>query len=345
MTASAPFAVTEERPADVQVRRRRLTPQRMVRWGEKYSLLVLLLLVVLVFGILPASGDVFLSTANWQAVLGSMSVVTVVALALVVPLVAGNLDFTVGATAGVSSIVIASVMSDGGQSLAVAIPLGLLAAAAIGVVNGLIVAVLGVNSFISTLGFSILLGGAVQWYTGGIDIVSGIDVRLTDFGSGLVAGLPQPFAVVLVITLACWFLLTNTPYGRRLRAIGSNARASELMGVDVRRVVFLSFVASGLLAGLAGALLVARNGGAVTGAGQAQLFPAFAAVFLGATVIDPGRYNAIGTFIGVLFVAVGVSGLTLAGAASWVPDVFNGATLMIAVVVSTLLSRHRRRES
>lgn len=319
---------------------------RLLRWTEQYALIGLMILVVVVFSFLPASGEAFRTVGNMQAVLGNLSVVTVVALALVIPLVAGNLDFTVGAAAGISSVVVGSLMSNSGAPLAVAVIAGLLSGIAIGCVNGVVVAILGVNSFISTLGFSILLGGLVQWYTGGIDIISGIDRALTGFGSGVVVpGLPQTFILVVLITLACWFVLTNTPYGRKLRAVGSNARAATLVGLNARRVVFLSFVISGLLAGIAGVLLVARNGGAVTGAGAAQLFPAFAAVFLGATAIEPGRYNAIGTFLGVAFVAIAVSGLTLAGAASWVPAVFNGATLMVAVIISTLLARQRRREA
>lgn len=323
---------------------REVSSRGVLQYAEKYALLGLLALVVIFFSIQGESGPIFTTLANWQALLGGMAVVTIVAMALLVPLIAGNLDFTVGATAGVSSVVTASLMSNHQQPLFIAALAALAVGLVIGVVNGVVVAYLGVSSFISTLGLSILLGGLIQWYTGGIDIVTGIDPHLTDFGSGLVAQLPRPFALVVAVTAVCWFLMTNTVYGRQLRAVGSNPRATSLMGINVRRTVFVSFALSGTLAGLAGIMLVARNGGAVSGAGADQLFPAFAAVFLGATTIDPGRYNAIGTFVGVLFVAVAVSGLTLAGAQSWVPDVFNGGTLVIAVIVSTLLSRQRSRE-
>ena len=99
-----------------------------------------------------------------------------------------------------------------------------------------------------------------------------------------------------------------------LAAGGSNPAAAALVGVRVDRLVFVSLVASSLLAGLAGVLLVARNGGVPVGACQDLLFPALAAAFLGATVLEPGRYNVLGTLIGVIFVAAAVSGLTLAGA-------------------------------
>jgi ribose transport system permease protein len=141
--------------------------------------------------------------------------------------------------------------------------------------------------------------------------------------------------------LAAWYVLAQTPYGRCLYAIGSNPRAARLVGIPVRRYVLLAFAAAGALAGLAGVLQTARTGGATADPGTSLLFPALAAAFLGATAIRPGQFNVVGTVIGVLFVAVSVSGLTLAGASDWVNPVFNGAALLVAVVLSSLLGRQR----
>jgi ribose transport system permease protein len=212
---------------------------------------------------------------------------------------------------------------------------------AVGAANGLLVSRLQINSFVSTLGAATLLGGLIQWHTGGQTVTAGIDPALIEFGSGAWLGVPRVVYVVTVAVLAAWYVLAQTPYGRCLYAIGSNPRAARLVGIPVRRYVLLAFAAAGALAGLAGVLQTARTGGATADPGTSLLFPALAAAFLGATAIRPGQFNVVGTVIGVLFVAVSVSGLTLAGASDWVNPVFNGAALLVAVVLSSLLGRQR----
>ena len=171
---------------------------------------------------------------------------------------------------------------------------------------------------------------------------SGISPALTDFGSLTWFGLPRLVYLVIVLGALGWYVLVQTPYGRSLYAIGSNPRAARLVGIKVQREVFLAFVVSGTLAGVAGVLTTARTGGSTTDTGTTVLFGALAAVFLGLTAVTPGRFNIVGTMIGVLFVAASVSGLTLSGASDWVQPVFNGGALMVAVILSTYLNRRRR---
>ncbi|WP_198144243.1 ABC transporter permease [Parafrankia sp. EUN1f] len=137
--------------------------------------------------------------------------------------------------------------------------------------------------------------------------------------------------------------LAQTPYGRSLYAIGESPRAARLVGISVRAYPLLAFAGAGLVARAAGVVLAARAAGATADNGTTMLFPALAAVFLGATAIRPGRFNVFGTVFGVALVAVSVSGLTLAGAADWVNPVFNGAALAVAVGLSTLLRRQAGR--
>ena len=323
------------------LQRRATLRRRSLAGGERYGLLVLAVAVAVLFSVLPASSATFPTLVNWQAILGNISVVAILAIAEIFPLIGGRFDFTIGAVCGLSAVVTATTMSRFHDPLWVAVLLGVLSGVVIGLINGVLVARFRLNAFIVTLGGSTLLGGVVQWYTKGTDIVAGIDPGLGNFGSEQWLDVPRPAYLVVIVAAVALYLLRSTPYGRHLRAVGSNARAAGLVGIAVDRTVFASFVLSGALAGVAGVILTARNGGAVAGAGPDQLFPALAAVFLGATAIDTGRYNVFGTLIGVVFVAESVSGLTLAGAASWVPDVFNGAALVVAIGVSTLFGRQR----
>ncbi len=136
-------------------------------------------------------------------------------------------------------------------------------------------------------------------------------------------------------------MFTHTPYGRSLYAIGANPRSAQLVGIRVNKYVLISFMLAGLISAITGILQLARFGSATADTGNSLLFPALAAAFLGATSVRPGFFNVVGTMIGLLFVAVSVSGLTLAGAQAWVSPVFNGAALLAAVGLSTYLGRKR----
>jgi ribose transport system permease protein len=308
---------------------------------ERYALVILVLVQVAIFAALrPAS---FASVANLQAIIGSQASIALVALGALVPLVAGQFDLSVGSVTGLTSMTAATVMSRFGGSLLLAVVIALLVGALCGVVNGFVITKLKVNAFITTIGTATVIAGLIQAYTDGISISSNISPTLTSLGSARLLGIPKPAYITAAATLLVWYFLSQTPMGRNLHALGSNPRAARLVGIRADRGVFLSFVISGLLGAVAGIVTLGVIGSADPSIGGVDfMLPALAAVFLGATCIVPGVYNALGSIIGLLFVAVGVSGLTLLGVQSWIESVFDGAALIIAVAVSSALVRRRR---
>ncbi len=316
-------------------------PRRLLDAGERYALLVVLVGVCIFFSLLPASSQYFPTRANFATLTADSAVVAVLALAALFPLITSNFDFSIAAIMSVSAMICATTMSRFHEPLVVALALGVLVGVVIGFANGFLIARARMSAFITTLGTATLLDGIIQWYTHGLAIANGISSSLTDFGSLNWFGIPRIVYAVALIALVSWYVLSLTGFGRRLYAIGSNRRAAHLIGIDVRRRILAAFVLSGTISGIAGVLLLARQGAAGTDAAIGDLFPAYAAAFLGATAIDPGRHNVPGTIIGVMLVAVSVSGLTLAGANSWVSPVFNGAALLVAVGLATFLRARR----
>lgn len=311
---------------------------------ERYSLLLLLVVLIIFFAVLVP--DTFLNLGNIRALLQSQSVSAIVAFAVIVPLSTGRFDLSVGATLTICSLVAAGLMSHSGQSLPVAVLVALGVGAVIGVVNGLFVAYVGVDSLIVTLATGTALTGIIDMYSGGQIISSGLSPLLTQLGVTVVGGvLPVLFIVMIAIAFLVWFVLERTPFGRRLQSIGSSESAARLVGINVRRVILASFVASGLLGGVAGVMQIAAQGSAnPTAGGINSMLPALAGVFLGATVFYVGRYNVPGTLVGLFVVAVLVNGMALAGApTSWQP-VVNGAAVVAAVSVSSYLRRRRLGE-
>lgn len=329
---------------------RHTTSEPPSRWGwgapavtlaEKYGLAGLLVVTIAVFSLLPRTAAIFPTQANLTNILGGEVTLCVIAIAFTLPLMVGKLDLSVAAIAGLASVGATAAMSFHGASLPVAILVALLIGLAVGVINGYLIAVLHLDSIIVTLAGMTIIAGVIQWYTGGLSINTGISPTLTDFGSLRLAGIPRITYLLVVVVALAWYVVEKTPYGRYLRMIGSNPSAARLVGISVDRQVFVTFALTGVLAGLGGILLTARTGGANPQDGPGLLLPALAAVFLGATTIQPGRFNIIGTILGVFFVAVAVSGLTLSGVPPFVEPLFNGGALLVAIGLSRAFGRAR----
>jgi ribose transport system permease protein len=334
-TASPPSAPTGAEPAPRSAR-----SWSLLHEAERFSVLLLLVGVAVVFSLLQS--DTFATAANFRNIATSNSVLAIVALAIVVPLTGGRFDVSVGNIVSVTAIMCAALTGKHGVPLVPAALISVAGGAVLGLINGLIVAYLGVNSIIATLGTGTIMAGLVQAYTDGVPLSEGIPTTLTDLASKTALGVPIIFVVMLVISAGVCFLLTQTPFGRRLLAVGSNQSAARLSGLNVPRTIALSFVAAGTIAGMGGVLqLAAQGSGDPSVGGLAFILPGLAAVFLGATTWDPGRYNVPGTLLALFFVGTTVAGLTLAGVEPWVTNVFNGAAVVVAIIISAQLRRRR----
>lgn len=309
---------------------------------ERFALPGLFIVVLIFFSLWGATGHLFATAINFQEVGSNYVYIGILTLASLIPLVCGEFDFSVGQNAGFTQIVVATAMARFHVPLPFAIALAIACGALVGLNNGNVVAKLGVNSLIVTLGTSGILLGVVEWYTNGQTISVGISQSMLNFGFGNVAGIPDAVLLLTGVALIVYYVLEHTPYGRYLTSIGSNARAARLVGLRVDRLKLSAFVLSGALAGVAGVLLVAKNGSASPEAGSvSDTLIALAAAYLGATSIRPGRFNVLGAMLAVYFIAFSVSGLALAGVQSWVSQVFSGGALFVAVVISTVLARRR----
>jgi len=311
---------------------------------EHYGLILIFGVMIAVFGLWSKTGPVFLSGANLRAIVSNQMVLLVVAVAAMLPLSCGYFDLSPGAGTGTAAIATATIMSRFHQSPALAIICGILVGALIGSVNGLLIAKFKFSAIIVTLAMSTALTGLDNWYTGG-GTIGNIPLSMQNFGSLNWLGIPRLAFVVVPLLVLVWYVEDWTPLGRYQRAIRSASRSARLVGIAVDRVLLLSFVSAGALAGIAGVLLCAQSASADATTGPSMLFPALTAVFLGATAIRPGRINTPGTVVGVFFIAFSVSGLTLAGANSWVNDVFDGVALFVAGGLATVFSRQRGARS
>lgn len=310
---------------------------------EKYALVVALVAVVVVFSILRP--ETYPTAANLQNILGSQAVLLILALGLIVPLTAGEFDLSAVSTMSLSAMTIAVLNVQHDWSLLPAIGVAVLAALFVGLVNAILVVRLQIDSFIATLGSGTVVLGVVQWISDSTS-VTGIDSALVDATVGTrVFGVSLQFYYALALVLVTAIVFQYTPIGRRLLFVGRGPQVARLSGLHVDRIRGGALVTSALVAALAGIVYAGMLSGADPSSGQSFMLPAFAAAFLGATAIIPGRFNAVGTLVAVYFLVAGVVGLQMLGVASFVQQLFYGGALVIAVALSGAVRRRTTSRS
>jgi ribose transport system permease protein len=281
--------------------------------------------------------DTFATTGNLANILGSYSIVLVLAMCLLIPLIAGDYDLSVAFNLSMSAMIIAVLNVRHHWPVGWAVLAALAAGALLGVINGALVTVLGIDPIIATLGTGTVASGLVQWMSGSA-VISGVsDSLVRPVIINRLFGIPYEFYYALIICVAMWYVLEYTPAGRRLLIVGRSRSVARLSGLPVQRIRWRGFVIAGVLAAFAGMLYAGTLSGADPSSGNSYLLPGFAAAFLGATTIRPGRFNAWGCFIAVYFLGTGIIGLQILGLQSYVQPLFYGGALVVAVAFSQIV--------
>ena len=316
---------------------RRLSPG--VRIGlaifARYATIIGLALMIVIFSIL--SPDAFPTLNNFVNVLNQASLATIIAGGLTLAVVVGELDLSIGYAASLHGVLVTGLIVHDKLPITLAIVIVLALGALIGVVNGLIVTKLRVNSVIATLGVGTIIVGLAFAYSSGVPIVAGVPEGFLQLSLGRwLFGIPNPIIIMAVVVVGLWVLVERTAIGQEIQAVGGNPIAARLAGISVDRIKILGFVISAVCAALTGALLASRLGSGTMNAADAYLLTAFAAVFLGSATLRDGEFHVLGTFIGTLIIVFGFNGLNIFGAPTFSQYVFQGTILVVAVALSSL---------
>ena len=319
-------------------RRRRLNVADL---AERLALPIAWGLLCLFYTLLPGTSQAFPTTANFASIFGSQAVIAVLTLGLLIPLTAGDYDLSIAYTLSLSAMLLAVLNVNHHWSLGWAMLAAMGAALAVGIVNGAFVIIFGINPFIVTLGTGTFVSGIILWISnsntiGGIS-PSWVNPVIVD----RFLGIPLEFYYALALCAIVWYVLEFTPVGRNLLIVGRGREVARLSGLNVSRIRWGALIVSALVSGLAGLLYAGTTGSADPTSGSQLLLPAYAAAFLGATTIIPGRFNPWGSFVAVYFLVTGITGLLLLGVPSYVQQLFYGGALVLAVTVSQILRRRR----
>jgi len=305
--------------------------------AASYGIIFAWAAVILVFSLLEPSK--FFTTANLQTILGSQSVLLILALGLIISLSVGEYDLSVAGAMSVSLVLVGYLNVVAGWAIIPAILAALLSGVLVGVLNAALVVGLGVQSLVATLGTGTLLVGLGVAIRG--ETTSGISSSLVDVIRYRIIGLPLSFYLALLFTVIVWYCVRFTPLGRYLYFVGANPSVAKLSGLPVNRIRAGALIATSFVGAMAGVVFAGTLAASDPNISASYLLPAFAAAFLGSTAITPGRFNAWGTFVAVYFLVTGITGLQLLGLSGWIEDVFYGGSLVLAVSLSKLAAKYQ----
>jgi ribose transport system permease protein len=348
----ARIAELERKVRGLQMQRRSDAPpgtDRFKQFVERYAIIGIWILLIAGFAIIDNSvygSSRFLSWNNFATMFGTQGVLVLLTLGLLLPLTAGDFDLSIAATMTLASLVAAILISAHGTTTPLAVLAGLAVGVVIGAANAFFVLYFRIHSLIVTLGMATLIVGIAKWISGSRTIsIFGANPTLIEWvNQTRFLNVSMSFWYALMVCVAMWYFLEYTTQGRKLLFVGRAREVARLAGIRVDAVRAWAFIGSGFIAALAGILAVGVNGSADPSSRIGLLLPAFAAAFLGATSIVPGRFNPWGSFIGVFLLATGISGLQIFGIPNLVQDLFYGGGLIVAVAASQLVRRRRPME-
>jgi ribose transport system permease protein len=295
-------------------------------------------LIVFFSLILP---DSFPTALNARSILSDKAVIALLALAAMVPMMAGRVDLTIGFGIVLWHILAISLQVQYHVPWPLACVVVILCGGIAGLINGILVEVAQIDSFIATLGTGTILYALALWHTDGRQVTGVLPQGFIDINAVSIFGVPAPAIYTMVLAVALWITAERLPLGRHMYAIGANEKAAALNGIPVRAYIVGVFVASGLLVGFTGCVLASKLQIGQANVGLDYLLPALVGTFLGSTTIRPGRVNVWGTIVGVLILAVGISGIQQLGGAFFVEPLFNGTTLIVAIALAGFAQRRR----
>ena len=304
-----------------------------------YGLPILTVLLIIFFSLLlPQTFPTYL---NFRSILADKAIIALLSLAATLPMMAGRIDLTIGFGIVMWHILAMSLLVNYGVPWPLAIFIVVACAALIGLINGLLVEVAQIDSFIATLGTGTILYALALWHTDGRQIIGVLPQGFVQLNTLSIAGIPIP-AVYAIRGRGSAVDRHRTPADRPPHLCHRRQReAAALNGIPVRRYVIGVFVGSGIIAGFAGCVLAAKLRIGQANVGLDYLLPALVGAFLGSTTIKPGRVNVWGTMCGVLILAVGISGIQQLGGAFFVEPLFNGTTLVISIALAGFAQRRR----
>ncbi len=300
---------------------------------------VIFLIVLALFVVMTFASPYFLTKANLLAVMLGLSLEAIIAVAMVHLMVTGGFDMSVGSIVAFTGATTA-LMLRSGMPVVIAVFFGLLVGAAIGLFNGVIVAKIGINPFVTTLSSLSLYRGLTLIVTRGQN-VTGLPAAFKAIGQTKFFGVQTPIIICVVLLIIGDILLRKSRFFRQSYYIGGNELSARLSGIAVDKIKIMAYVLTGLFAAISGIVMTARLGSASVTAGAGLELRVITAVIIGGASLAGGEGTILGAFLGTLLMGLISNALTLMGVDVYWQTFVTGATLLTAVLIDTLTKKYK----
>lgn len=289
--------------------------------------------LVVLFVVIACLNSSFIDPGNLKNLLRQVSINALISFGMTFVILTGGIDLSVGSILALSSALMGSFIV-GGLDPIFGIILACLIGAALGAVNGLVITYGKVAPFIATLATMTIFRGMTLVYTNG-NPISGLteNEAFLNFGQGYFLELPVPAVMMLIMFGILYFILHKTPLGRKTYAVGGNEKVSYIAGIKINRIKIFAYTITGMLCGMAGAILTSRLNSAQPTAGTGYELDAIAAVVLGGTSLSGGKGRIVGTLVGALIIGTLNNGLNILNVSSFYQQVVKGIVILLAVLM------------
>ncbi|WP_319529604.1 ABC transporter permease [uncultured Cohaesibacter sp.] len=311
--------------------------KRFIRASLRTRELMLIVMILAIIVTMSLITPYFLSLSNFRAVAVGMTPTAIIAIGMAILLASGGFDLSVGSVMALSSTVV-TLLLIAGLSIPMAVVAGLLLGASAGLVNGCLIAFVGINPLVATLGTMSVARGVALVLTEGFSI-SNLPASFAWVGKTSLAGIPMLVLLTVVLVALFDVLVRHTRFFRQVYFIGANERAALLSGIAVNRVRIIAYVLTGTFAALAGILLASRLMSGTPTAGNALELQVLAAAVIGGASLRGGEGTILGAFLGVIFVALINNAMTMLAISIYWQMIVTGTVLVVAVALDMLVRR------
>ncbi|MDR2527907.1 MAG: ABC transporter permease [Synergistaceae bacterium] len=313
----------------------RISDSRVTRLLSRFGAILALVILLGIFLLfIPGFSD----GRNLLNILSQIALLVVISEGFTLCLIVGELDLSFPSVASLSGALVAGLIF-GGAHPALAVLICLAVGALFGAAAGLLVTKVGIPSLITTLASGIIAGGMVYMYTKGVSFYGKMPEGFLLLGRGYVGPVPSLIAIMLIAVATAQIFISCTRAGKYMQATGANPVAARLAGVNTDFYKILALALTGLAAAFTGILLTSKLGSANPEGAAGFMMDAFASSLLGMTVLNMGRANPFGTFVGALMIGVINNGMTLAGAPYYQQDITKGIIIIFSVALTSIQNK------
>jgi len=305
----------------------------------KHTEFSLIIITLALFVICTFGTKSFFTAYNLMNLLKQSSIIGIIAISATFVIITGGIDLSCGSLTGMSSLLVALLMTQGGLPIWLSIVIAIFSGCVLGLYNGVIIYDFKVPPFIATLGSMTIVRGLIK-VIGNAKTIAGLPDEFNAFANGTFLGIPNLTLIWVLVLVLAYFILKFTRFGRNIYVLGSSVEVAKLSGINIRLVTYSVYIFAGFICGISGVLLTSRVKSAVPTAGSGYEMSAIAATVIGGASLSGAKGTVWGTALGTILMTLIDNGGVQFGINPYIMEISTGVLITVAVIID--MARNKR---